>query len=268
MDKGEPYGCRNKTVTKPGFKNLIYKPIIQKVNTKGNSLQTCNFHGWKGGVNSQKCPECVEIEKKITERLSHTKFKNIAGIDYIEGANSIDGIRIWLRCNMGHKLIYAMKDIPRGCRVCSSEKYLSPKYRSNAIKLDIKKEEEYRRKQGELFAEARQLFEMKSYSNTGHQDINSEVQKCIENHPNISYETAYALTYILKFGYEPYKLFQVPNTITSENKISILKRINSYFRTQARLIHPDKNDHPRSADAFHILSNAYNQIKNYVENKV
>lgn len=267
MDKGELYGCKSKTVIKPEFKTFIYKPIIHRVNKIGANVQTCNFHGWKGGINCQKCPECAEIEKKITEKLSHTKFKNVAGIDYIEGTNNLDGIRIWLRCNMGHKLIYAMKDISRGCRICSSEKYLSPKYRNNAIKLDIKKEEEYRRKQGELFAEAKQLLEMKSYSSDNNQDINLEVQKCIESHPSISYETAYALTYILKFGYEPYKLFQIPNTITSENKISILKRINSYFRTQARLIHPDKNDHPKSADAFHILSNAYNQIKSYVENK-
>ncbi|CUV04497.1 unnamed protein product [Cryptosporidium hominis] len=268
MDKGEPYGCRSKSVIKPEFKNFLYKPSVQKVNAIGNNVYICNFHGWKGGRNSQKCPECVEIEKKIMERLSHTKFKNVAGIDYIEGTNTLEGMRIWLRCNMGHKLIYAMKDISRGCRVCSSEKYLSPKYRNNAIKLDIKKEEEYRRKQGELIAEAKQIFEMKSNTNSGNQNIDLEVQECIDNHPNISYETAYALTYILKFGYEPYKLFQVPNIITSENKVSILKRINTYFRTQARLIHPDKSDHPRSADAFHILSNAYNQIKNYLENKV
>ncbi|KAF7457858.1 DnaJ domain protein [Cryptosporidium felis] len=267
MNKGNSFGYNNKAIIKSEYKGFACKPNIRKLSSSGVNTKICNFHGWKGGKNSQRCPECTDIENKISEKLGHSKFRNIAGIDYIECSNSSDGIRIWLRCNMGHKLTYTMKEIHRGCRICSSEKYLSPKYRNNAIKLDIKKEEEYRRKQGELIAEAKELFEKKS-RNCHTQSIDLEVQKCIESYPNVPYETAHAITYILKFGYEPYKLFQVPNTITPENKISILKRISSFFRAQARLIHPDKNNHPKSADAFQILSNAYNQIKNYVENKM
>ncbi|KAH8740984.1 hypothetical protein FG386_002530 [Cryptosporidium ryanae] len=223
----------------------------------------CYFHGWKSGKNIHKCPECVEIEKKLNNMISLTDFGNMSNFGRIEGSTSLDGIRIWLRCNMGHKLIYSLEDISRGCRICSSEKFLSPRYRNNAIKLDLKKEEEYRKKQGELLAEARQQFTME-YCKMNEENEMRQVEY-IEKFPNVPHKTMNAISYIFRFRSNPFELFRIQKKITLENKDIILNKLRTAFRAHAKLIHPDKNSHPKSADAFHILSDSYNKMKDYID---
>ncbi|KAH7648826.1 hypothetical protein FG379_002296 [Cryptosporidium bovis] len=239
----------------PNNRHKVQKKSI--VNSK-----VCYFHGWKSGKNIHKCPECVEIEKKLSNKISLSEFRNMSNFNRIEGSTSLDGIRIWLRCNMGHKLIYSLEDISRGCRICSSEKFLSPKYRNNAIKLDLKKEEEYRKKQGELLAEARQQLTMECCRIS--KESEAKQVEYIEEFPHLPRETS-AISYIFRFKDNPFELFRIQNKVTIKNKDLILNKLKTAFRAHAKLIHPDKNSHPKSADAFHILSDSYNKIKDYID---
>ncbi|EEA06667.1 DnaJ domain-containing protein [Cryptosporidium muris RN66] len=227
----------------------------------------CNFHGWKGGRRLQKCPECLDLEERIRSKLKRTTGKSFIGIENIDSSCSIEGIRIWLKCNMGHKFACKLEDVSVGCQICSSEKFLSPTYKTNAAKLDSIREEAYRKKQGELLAAAKEIYVNRVLSKTS-MGIEKDSLACIKMYPNLTYESAYAVMSVIAWKDDPFQIFGIPRDMSLGDKNSVLNHIKRFFRIKAKQIHPDKNCHPKSGEAFNILSNAYNEMLNYVEKRL